>query len=215
MAKPVTYSGIRAHTLQAMQAYRDADQASRIKAQRFVIAELCEAARKHEIPMDDLDVASECADHLFAGIDTTSDTLMFFIWSLSLSHNALVQQRFIEECQSIPEQDLLGATVSLKTADGMPYFNAVVKETLRLYAPLPASEPRSSPVGTVIDGYSIPQRTVCSMAPYSLHRNESVFSEPLKWKLERWLCGRKEEVAEMGRWFWAFSSGARMCIGLQ
>jgi len=67
-----------------MQTYQDADHASRMKAQQFVIAELCEAARKHEIPMDDLDVASECADYLLAGIDTTSDTLMFLIWSLSL-----------------------------------------------------------------------------------------------------------------------------------
>jgi len=56
-----------------------------MKAQQFLIAELYEAARKHEIPMDDLDVASECADHLLAGIDTTSNTLMLLIWSLSLS----------------------------------------------------------------------------------------------------------------------------------
>lgn len=27
--------------------------------------------------MDDLDIANGCADHLLAGIETTSDTLMF------------------------------------------------------------------------------------------------------------------------------------------
>ena len=215
MAKPATYSGIRSHALRAMQTFRDADQASRAEAQQSVIAELRRAAHKHEIPMDDLDVASECADHLLAGIDTTSDTLMFLIWSLSLPHNAHVQQRLIEECLSIHERDLSGAVVSLKSADEMPYLNAVIKETLRLFAPLPASEPRSSPVDTVIDGHSIPRRTVCSIAPYSLHRNESVFPEPLKWKPERWLGGEIEKNVEMERWFWAFSSGARMCIGLQ
>ncbi|KAI0592101.1 CypX Cytochrome P450 [Pyrenophora tritici-repentis] len=51
------------------------------------------------------------------------------------------------------------------------------------------------------------------MAPYSLHRNGSVFPEPLKWKPERWLGGGKDK-AEMEKWFWAFSSGARMCIGV-
>ncbi|RMZ73054.1 glycosyl hydrolase family 3 N terminal domain-containing [Pyrenophora seminiperda CCB06] len=214
MAKPATYTGIRMHALRAMRAYRYADQVSRAKAQKSVIAELCKATHKQDIPMDDLDIASECADHLLAGIDTTSDTLMFLIWSLSLPHNAHVQQRLIDECQSIPEQDLSGTLVDLKTADRMPYLNAVIKETLRLYAPLPASEPRSSPVDTVIDGYSIPRRTVCSMAPYSLHRNENVFPEPLKWKPERWISGGKDKTAEMERWFWAFSSGARMCIGL-
>jgi cytochrome P450 len=55
---------------------------------------------------------------------------------------------------------------------------------------------------------------VVNMSPYSLHRNAEVFPEPLKFDPERWL-GPTEQVALMNRWFWAFSSGGRMCIGLQ
>ncbi|KAI5358566.1 Putative cytochrome P450 [Septoria linicola] len=51
------------------------------------------------------------------------------------------------------------------------------------------------------------------MSPYSLHRNADVFPEPLRFDPDRWL-GPAEEVAVMNRWFWAFSSGGRMCIGL-
>jgi cytochrome P450 len=52
------------------------------------------------------------------------------------------------------------------------------------------------------------------MSPYTLHRNAEVFPDPLVFKPERWLgeCG---DLAEMKKWFWAFSSGGRMCIGLQ
>jgi hypothetical protein len=52
------------------------------------------------------------------------------------------------------------------------------------------------------------------MSPYSLHRNPAVFRDPLVFNPERWL-GDPKEVAEMKKWFWAFSSGGRMCIGLQ
>jgi cytochrome P450 len=33
---------------------------------------------------------------------------------------------------------------------------------------------------TVIDGYSTPRGAVCSMVPYSPHRNEDVFPGPLE-----------------------------------
>ena len=39
-----------------------------------------------------------------------------------------------------------------------------------------------------------------------------MFPEPEKWLPERWDAeGEKRE--EMKRWFWAFSSGGRMCLG--
>jgi cytochrome P450 len=214
MQKPATYTGIRAHALHAMQNYRDADASTRDEARNSIIARLWKV--KDDLQLDDLEVASECADHLLAGIDTTSDTLMFLIWALSLPKNRHIQDKLVDECMRIDANAIRNGVVDLEVADRMPYLDAVIKETLRLYAPLPASEPRTSPVDTVVDGYGIPRGTVCSMAPYSLHRNADVFSDPLKWDPERWLKGDGDPaLAEMKKWFWAFSSGARMCIGLQ
>jgi cytochrome P450 len=187
MAKPATYTDIRAHVLRAMETYRDADQLWRNAAQGSVIAELYDASYRHKADLDSLDIASECADHLLVGINTTGDTVMFLIWCLSLPQNAHVQQKLIEECQSLPNNHFSDNAIDIGTSDSLPCFNAVLKETLRLFAPLPASEPRWSPIDTTIDGYDIPQGTVCSMAPYSLHRNEDTFLESLKWKPERWL----------------------------
>jgi len=214
MQKPATYSSIRAHALRAMHNYRDADADSRTKAQDSIIARLWKV--KDDAGLDELDVASECADHLLAGIDTTSDTLMFLIWALSLPQHAHIQRKLVDECKSVERIAIKDGLVDLDVADRLPYLDAVIRETLRLYAPLPASEPRTSPVHTVIDGYSIPRGTVCSVAPYSLHRNAEVFPEPLKWDPERWL--RADGVTappEMRKWWWPFSSGARMCIGMQ
>jgi cytochrome P450 len=212
MQKPATYTGIRAHALRAMHNYRDADTATREGAQNSIIARLW----KDDVQLDDLEVASECADHLLAGIDTTSDTLMFLIWALSRPEHSHIQCKLVDECLSIDADVVKNGVVDLDIADRLPYLGAVIKETLRLYAPLPASEPRMSPVDTVIDGYGVPSGTVCSMAPYSLHRNVDVFPNPSKWDPERWLKADGDPaLAEMKKWWWPFSSGARMCIGLQ
>lgn len=165
--------------------------------------------------LDDMDIATEAADHLLAGIDTTSDTLMFLIWALSLPQNSRFQEKLTQEVSIIPaeECDEFGVPSPASCAS-LPYLDAVIKETLRSYAPLPASEPRSLPVDVSIDGYFIPKRTVVSMEPYALHRIAEVFEEPTRFNPERWL-GDAEKVAEMKKWWWAFSSGGRMCIGLQ
>jgi len=49
------------------------------------------------------------------------------------------------------------------------------------------------------------------MSPFSLHRNPDVFKDPLDFNPDRWL----DASVEMKKWFWAFSSGGRMCIGMQ
>lgn len=48
---------------------------------------------------------------------------------------------------------------------------------------------------------------------HSLHRNEDVFPSPEEWRPERWLQASESELKEMRKWFWAFGSGGRMCIG--
>ncbi|KAJ5650428.1 benzoate 4-monooxygenase cytochrome P450 [Penicillium longicatenatum] len=219
MQNPTTYSGIQTHAL--------------LSTNKFDISVFCALLGKphiqepsvmeklwnqtdasEETRLGSLDRASEMADHCLAGIDTTSDTLMFAIWALSRHQNKAYQQKLIEEVTSISEKECNEDGIpTVEAADKLPYLGAIIKETLRLYAPLPASEPRSLPVDTMIDGYAIPARTVVSMSPYTLHRNAEVFPDPLVFKPERWLgeCG---DLAEMKKWFWAFSSGGRMCIGL-
>lgn len=214
MNLPTTYTGIRLHAIKACQSYSQASEDKRAD-QKSLIAKLWTHHRSQkESGMDDLDIASECADHLLAGIDTTSDTLMFLIWSLSRPGNEEFQQKLIKEVRQIPAEALNASGIPrADVCDKLPYVDAVIKETLRLYAPLPGSEPRSLPTSIAIDGYVLPPRTTVSISPYALHRNPDVFNEPLKFNPDRWL--ESKGLAEMRKWFWAFSSGGRMCIGMQ
>lgn len=121
MQKPATYSGIRAHALRAMQTYRDADTDIKAKTQDSIIARLYKV--RNSAGLDDLDIASECADHLLAGIDTTSDTLMFLVWALSLPKNAHIQRKLIQECESIDADGIKDGVVDLVR---MPGYEAAI-----------------------------------------------------------------------------------------
>jgi cytochrome P450 len=220
MQKPSTYTGIRKHALDAYWSFHKAATAepTATLAEPTIITQLWKSHESVKTSgagaLDSLDIASECADHLLAGIDTTADTLMFLIWALSRPQHEDVQRRLIDELRSLPQDAFENGVPKLEILDTLPVMNAIIRETLRLYSPLPASEPRSLMVDRAVDGYDIPAGTTISLSPYSLHRNEEVFTDPLKWDPDRWL-GSTGQVAEMNRWFWAFSSGGRMCIGLQ
>ena len=214
MRKPFTYSGIRQHALDAFRSFKSAPSEYKVKSvETTVIGRLFKVQK--EANLSDMDIASECADHLLAGIDTTSDSLMFMIWALSLPPHKEFQERLRQEVsqlsvdgQGLPEP---------KDLAQLPYLNAVVRESLRLYAPLPAFEPRCSPVDSVIDGYEIPAGTIVGMSPFCLHRDESVYPSSLTFRPDRWLTDSGKLIPESdlrNKCFWAFSSGARMCIGM-
>ena len=224
MQMPTTYSGIREHALLAWKTFKTTEAKKQSPDSegppkpRSSIIELLWASHISNMAgggLDDLDIASECADHLLAGIDTTSDTLMALIWALSRPQNRKFQTVLMKEVDTLmPSKVSSFGMPSIVDCDKLPFLDAVIKETLRIYTPIAASQPRIPPVATYIDGYMIPPRTVVSMSPFCLHRNSAIFDDPLAFNPERWL-NQPDTGSEMKKWWWAFSSGARMCIGLQ
>lgn len=216
---PIPYTGIKRHAMEASRNFSNASPEQRVKRSgSSVIAKLW----RHHLSvagaggLDDLDIASECADELDGGTDTTSDTLMFAIWALSRPQLRGFQEKLIREVRGLSGDELDANGIPRAEAAGkLEYVDAVLKETLRLYAPLPASEPRSSAKAATIDGYLIPARTTVSLSPYSLHRHPDVFKDPLSFNPDRWLDSPEEDLAAMKKLYWAFSSGGRMCIGMQ
>ncbi|KAF5254839.1 hypothetical protein FANTH_422 [Fusarium anthophilum] len=150
-----------------------------------------------------IDMAAECLDHMAAGIDTTGDVLCFLMWELSLPRSIKYQQLLREEFRSKPDANF----------DELPMLDAVLNEGLRCFPAIPMSLPRYVPHGgRVIDGFSLPQKTVVSCQALSVHRiNDHVFPEPDKFYPERWLEAQGD--ADRRRHQWAFSSGGRGCIG--
>ena len=168
-------------------------------------------------------VASEMVDELGAGQETGSIALTYIYHELSQSPS--LQKKLRDELLALepptvyprPQQRIHDSPQlpSPRSLDGLPILHAIVLETLRLHPPAPGPQPRVTPIQpTTLAGYAnIPAGIRVSAQAYSLHRNAKVFPEPEAWKPERWLDACREEKEEMMRWFWAFSSGSRMCIG--
>ena len=99
--------------------------------------------------------------------------------------------------------------------ESLPLLNAVIKESLRLRGTLPTPNPRVTPPNktTTIGPYNkIPSGVRVNNYAWCLHRNEAVFPDCQNWRPERWL-GRLGDVAEQEKWFWAFGTGSRRCLG--
>ncbi|KOS19783.1 putative sterigmatocystin biosynthesis P450 monooxygenase [Escovopsis weberi] len=153
--------------------------------------------------LDPVGKASECLDHMAAGIDTTGDGLCFLMWELSQPRSLHVQRRLAQELRENPDA----------ANDQLPFLDAVVWEGLRCFPPIPMSLPRYVPSGgRSIDGFWIPENTKVGCQAYSVQRlNADVFPEPDSFHPDRWLDSDGD--AERKRLLFAFSNGGRGCIG--
>lgn len=155
-----------------------------------------------------LGMASEMLDHVLAGFDTSSITLTWLTWELSRAPNAIWQTRLREEIAG------LQGNKDAKKVDQVPILNACLMETLRMHAAIPGNQPRMTPPSASLGAFSdLPAGIRVQSQAWSLHRNPDVFPEPDTWRPSRWLEADEAQLREMGKWFWAFGSGGRMCVG--
>ncbi|KAM5456637.1 hypothetical protein MaudCBS49596_000878 [Microsporum audouinii] len=179
-------------------------------------SELCDKNAAQQVR---LEVACETFDHLTAGHETSALTLTYLFWELS--KNPGLQDKLRAELRTLsPNVAPLNSNAesklpSHKSIDALPLLDAIVMETLRLHPPIPGIQPRITPADASLAGYhNIPENTRVNAQAYSLHKNEDVFPNSDSWLPDRWLAPPgPQELDEMKRWFWAFGSGGRMCIG--
>jgi hypothetical protein len=167
-----------------------------------------------------LEIASDMFDHNAAAFETSGITLSYLYYELS-QHPEL-QNRLRKELHTLSPSFTFplpeGQEPELpdsKEVDKLPLLDAILQETLRLHTAVPGRQPRITPAkGCTLAGYDqIPGGVTVQSYGSILHSNPEVFPEPAKWRPGRWLDATEEELREMKRWFWAFSSGGRMCIG--
>ncbi|ANZ73633.1 BA75_01641T0 [Komagataella pastoris] len=157
-------------------------------------------------------VAAEVIDHVVAGHETTGITLAYLLYELAA--NTDCQRTLKDELKVYQEKDY-----DFSQIDVLPYLEAVLQETFRLHAAIPGQEPRVTPVGGMkwrgneqVPSMTIPSGTIVTMEPWTLHRDDKVFPDPLVFKPERWLAD-EHSLFPMKRQILTFGAGVRMCIG--
>lgn len=166
------------------------------------------------------EIASDMYDHNAAAHETSGDTLTYVHYEMA--RNPVLQKRLREELLTLeppvtyPAADPHNIQLpDFKAVDGLPLLDAILQETLRLWVAVPGAQPRvtPSPSCSLAGHDNIPANTKVQCYAFALHRNPEIYPEPDQWRPERWLDATPEKLAEMRRWFWAFGSGGRMCIG--
>ena len=152
------------------------------------------------------EVSSSIIDTLFAGVDTTSNTMQWMLYLLA--KNPSVQSRVRDEVLRVIPGDLEPDSNSLQR---LHLVRSTIKETLRLYPVLIATG-RVLEHDIVLSGYHIPANTSLLLMHHAMGRREDIFENALDFSPERWL---KETNSNKVNAFASipFGHGVRMCLG--
>lgn len=175
-----------------------------------LLSRLFEVNKEKPNEMNDNAVLSMATSNVFAGSDTTAISLRSIIYYLL--KNPQCKKKFISEIDERKKGGKLSDPVKLEEANEMPYLQACMYEALRLHPAVGMSLPRVVPAdGIEIDGKFLPAGTIVGVNPWVVHRDQEVFGEDVEtFRPERWL---ERDRSDMDRFFFAFGSGARVCLG--
>ncbi|KAJ0106870.1 hypothetical protein J7T55_014946 [Diaporthe amygdali] len=155
--------------------------------------------------LSEAEFVEEAMGIMLAGSGTTSSTLTYLFYAISLPQHQHIQERLRQEVIAESDPD------DLSVLRGAPYLNAVIKETLRLYPTIISTLPRILDQPVHIDGLQLPPGVTVGMQNYVHHRNPLIFPDPEAFIPERWLGGTNNE--DMDAALTPFSLGRRNCIG--
>ncbi|KAJ3084013.1 hypothetical protein HK102_000796 [Quaeritorhiza haematococci] len=220
--------------VQVIKSRRDAtaaanqqqEKSSKTKGTRRDLLQLLIEAKDSETgdALSDEHILSHTVLFLFAGSDTTANTMAFTLMELCENPWALAKvQSELDSLPLDPSTNLISYS-HLKTS--APYLDACIHESMRLH-PVATFVPRVTPRDTVLGGHFLPKGTLVSCCQYATHRDPSVWKDPETFEPERWLgvLDRRDKEADdvlqpgvdagtdVRGAFYPFSLGSRNCIG--
>ncbi|RPD52579.1 cytochrome P450 [Lentinus tigrinus ALCF2SS1-6] len=185
--------------------------------------------------MSNEELIAQVSTIMLAGLDTTSNALSRMLDVLARDPTS--QERLRTELLSAQRQGVMESTgPSIPHAELMklPYLDAVVKETLRLYPPvgfmsrraakdvvLPLTWPVRGKDGTMMSEILVPRGTLVVPNLQACNRNKALWGDDaLEWRPERWMEELPKELYEAhvpGIYsnLMTFSGGGRSCIGVK
>ncbi|MFH8757995.1 cytochrome P450 [Streptomyces atroolivaceus] len=154
--------------------------------------------------LSDKEIRDETVTLYIGGHETTSSTLVWAWYLLSRTPHALAA--LTEELDRI----LGDRDPGIEDYAQLPYAQAVVKETLRLY-PTIWLVTGIAKEGARIGGVPMPEGTRVWSSQWVTHRDGRWFTEPEAFRPERWDAEGGDEIPEYA-WY-PFGGGPRVCLG--
>ncbi|OQO12642.1 hypothetical protein B0A48_02104 [Cryoendolithus antarcticus] len=159
------------------------------------------------------DVFAVAHGAVFAGSDSTASTMQSF------THHVLrepqVHKKLVDEILEADSKGGLSPNPSWAEAQALPYFQACLKEAMRVRPAVGLNITRHVPPGGAdIGGQRFAGGTRVALNGWVLHRDQGIFGKDADFfRPERWLEGGEAKAKEMERYMFQFGGGSHLCIG--
>ncbi|XP_031277101.1 geraniol 8-hydroxylase-like [Pistacia vera] len=147
-------------------------------------------------------------DMVVGGSDTSSNATEFAMAEL-INKQEVMKKAQQELDQVVGKNNIVEESHIQK----LPYLYAIMKETLRLHPVLPLLVPHCPSETCTIDGYTIPKGSRVFINVWAIHRDPSIWENPLEFYPERFLNGKWDYSGSDFSYF-PFGSGRRICAGI-
>ncbi|KAJ3797629.1 cytochrome P450 [Lentinula aff. detonsa] len=184
-----------------------------------------------EDKLEEAEIIAQVSTFIFAAMDTTSSGMSRVLHLLTLHPE--VQDKIRQEILAA-RREHQGGQLSYDELVGLPYLDAVCRETLRLYAPvhnmlrksvedaiIPLSRPVRGVDGNELTEIFLPKATTVVISILNANRDPELWGpDVLEWKPERWLSPLPESILNskmpgVYSHLMTFSGGSRGCIGFK
>ena len=160
------------------------------------------------VKMNTDEIVSNCFAFLLAGFETTS-TALGFITHFLVNHLD-VQSRVREEVKDLLSKE---GKLDYNTVSKLPYMEAVINESLRMYPPVTLFMRRFALIDYKYKDITIPKKTQVIFPIPLIHRDEAHWPNPDVFNPDRFLDDTKNKANSC--MFMPFGAGPRNCIGLR
>lgn len=151
-------------------------------------------------------IKSTATNLILTASESTAETI---IWAVSL----LLNHPDILKLAQDELDSKVGKSKWIRESDlnNLPYLQAIVKETLRLYPPGPLSGPREATEDCYVGDYFVPKGTRLIVNLWKLHRDPRIWKDPSEFKPERFIDDCQHNYKGQNYEYIPFSAGRRMC----
>ncbi|MFF2130604.1 cytochrome P450 [Streptomyces olivochromogenes] len=171
-----------------------------------LLSTLLDARTESGEPLSERDIHDQLVTIMFAGTDTTADTLASAFQLISMHPE--VEARLHDEVRTV----VGGQAVTPDVLPALDYTRRIVLETLRLFPPGWIVS-RVTTTNTELAGHHLPAGADVLCSPYLLHHDPSLFPDPDRFDPDRWLPHQAEAMPRGA--MIPFGGGNRKCIGDQ
>ena len=163
--------------------------------------------------LTDDEIISQCIFFFVAGFETTASAITHTIFKLS--HDSQIQQRLCDEvCEKLADIDVDNLEEYYETiTNKIPYLDAVLKETLRMYPPVTRLERCLNADGYKLGDIPLEKGNLIEISTVAMHYDPNYFSNPHEYFPERFLPENKHKIVPYS--YIPFGEGPRNCVGMR